>query len=302
MEPLGRLSLKPRGDVCWHFFTQPTWLIAASYLALLFPLRDRQTDRHSLSVVLKQESSCLQNKHCLWEAFHYINKPEVFFRRPSGFLLLAQSHLSRPGSESPTSAQMVPWAPWHLRHYCSDWSPSSAGESSALPTCIFFLSIAFFDMSAEVTPFKRKKSEQKDSTCARRYLNYAWTQNDPREALQLSPCWWCLRVIMSRADTSAHKRGLVESSAAIEPLDLGKSRRHQAWLSLELSAAPAAAAAAHQRLKRLQTVIRGPPRGPEGFRLTKSRACALTANLCRHTGKLKNRNKTKTKTGPIYRH
>lgn len=60
-------------------------------MVLPFPLTDRQpdrqTDRQSLSVVLKQESSCLQNKHYLWETFYSINKPEVFFCWPLDLLL-----------------------------------------------------------------------------------------------------------------------------------------------------------------------------------------------------------------------
>lgn len=36
-----------------------------------------------------------------------------------------------------------------------------------------------------------------------------------------------------------------------------------------------------------QTVSRGPPRGPEGFRLTKSRVCPLAAYLCHRIDRLK---------------
>lgn len=100
--------------------------------------------------------------------------------------------------------------------------------------------------------------------------------------------------MISEADTSSHKRELVESSAAIAPFDLGEESPAARTTTDELS--PDSRRGGSQRLWQLhqppidvlngfQIVDRGPPRGPQGFRVTKG--CALTPNLCDHTSGLK---------------
>lgn len=57
-----------------------------------------------------------------------------------------------------------------------------------------FCCVDVVDASAKVTRFKTEEAEQKETTCARRYLNYSCFRNHSRETQQLSPCWRCLRV------------------------------------------------------------------------------------------------------------
>ena len=253
-EPLAWLSLKPRESICWHFFTQQSRLIMQLRVTWFSHfLWDRQTDRQRVILCgFKAESSCFQNKHCLWETFHYINKPEdsllMAIRSAAGPSVCNFSSDGVGDAVTPERLLLL-----LLTLFYKDTSHHQ----------LFRLAFCCIDFSS-VSPFKSKKSEQRtrrvpdDTSITRWFTTIRGRRSSCRHvddvSAFLSPGLTLLPTGVSRSNrprpSRPSTRGRAASSTDNSRWFWGSQRLRQ------LQQPPSSVSSG------FQIAIGGPPRGP----------------------------------------
>lgn len=294
MGPPAWLPLTPPDSVCWHFFTQQSWLImqlrATWFCHFLW-----QTDRQTFSVCGSRAGEQLLPEQTL--PLGSIS----LYQQAWGVLLMA--------IRSPPAGPVPPESP----RFCVCTLSSDGVGGAVTPETIVIIENHFqqksqvFWLASRCIDFLWQCQLKSHVLRVRNQSDKTRREPDDTSITRGFKTIRGRRSCRHVDDVSALlSPGLARLSINVSSSNRSRPSRLSTWGKATSSTGGTRGAAAwvwdSQRLRQLQqppisvsggfqTVIRGPPRGPEGFRLTKSRVWTSTGNLCHHTGRLK-KNKT----------